>query len=285
MIHLELEDRRYLSKLGAIPDVFMTWSRPAEVPVDWHKTENQGQIGSCQGNGLTSILERLQFVAKGDKASVVQLSRIFAYLATQKIDGLLGRDAGSTISGGIKLATTVGVCPESKTGYPLSYPHAQQVKAILSPENYTAAAEFKATEAWQCPQDPDAAMTFIGGGGGISIGIMYYSSLIPRDRVIRSFNPPSRTGGHAMAVLGYKRNGNLIGVNSHADGEYEITPEAWVSMMKHKWTAAVGLAGAEVPRQVVWAEELQWIPDNPIRFSDPLEYQPPVGPNPAGELA
>ena len=271
MIHLELEDRKFLSKLGAIPDVFMTWSRPAEVPVDWHKTENQGQIGSCQGNDLASILERLQYVAKGDAASVVQLSRIFAYLATQKIDGLLGRDAGSTISGGAKLATTVGVCPESKTGYPITYPHAQQVKTILSQENYTAAAEFIATEAWQCPEDPDAAMTFIGGGGGISIGIMYYGSLIPRDRVIRSFNPPSRTGGHAMAVLGYTRDGNLIGVNSHGDGAYEITPEAWVSMMKHKYTAAVGLAGAKVPRRVDWKEDLIFIPDNPIQFSEPSD--------------
>ena len=274
MIHLELEDRKFLSKLAQIPMSFQTFSRPAEVDVDWHKTENQGQIGSCQGNDLASILERLQFVAKNDKASVIQLSRIFAYLATQKIDGLLGRDAGSTISGGIKLATTVGVCPESSTGYPITYPHSQQIKTLLSQSNYDAAVPYKATQAWQCPEDPDAAMSFIGGGGGISIGIMYYSGLIPSDRVIRRFNPPSRTGGHAMAVLGYTRQGNLIGVNSHGDGRYEIAPEAWIAMMRHKYTAAVGLAGAPEPRHVDWKNELQWIPDNPL-----------LAPNPNGELA
>ena len=77
-----------------------------------------------------------------------------------------------------------------------------------------------------------------------------------------------------MAVLGYTRQGNLIGVNSHGDGRYEIAPEAWIAMMRHKYTAAVGLAGAPEPRHVDWATELQWIPDNPL-----------LEPNPTGELA
>jgi len=277
MIFLELEDRKFLSSLEPAPVEFRTFSRPPEIDVYWHRTENQGPVGSCQGNGLTSILERLQFVRTNDKTQVVQLSRMFAYLATQKIDRLLGQDRGSTISGGAKLALTVGAPPESLTGYTGRYPDGAGIKRILSQENYNAGAPFKALKAWQASADIEECMNFIAGGGGISIGISWYSGLIPRDRIVRSFNPPSRTGGHALAVLGYTRNGNLIGVNSHGDGRYEITPNAWRQMVNHRFTAAVGLTGTTAPRIVDWQQELSFVPDN--IFVDPLN------PNPAGELA
>ena len=78
----ELEDESFFETLQDLPPQWAEFSRPDEVKIDWHKTENQGPIGSCQGNDLASCLERLAFI-RGDK---VQLSRIFAYLATQKIE-------------------------------------------------------------------------------------------------------------------------------------------------------------------------------------------------------
>ena len=80
----EKEDHAFLNALSEVPMATKAWSefsRPAEIGVEWHHTEDQGQIGSCQGNDLSSVLERLAFV-RGER---VQLSRIFAYLATQKI--------------------------------------------------------------------------------------------------------------------------------------------------------------------------------------------------------
>lgn len=252
---LDLEDRAAFDALPPIPRAFAAFSRPAEVPVDWHKTENQGQIGSCQGNGLTSVLERLQFVRFRDPARVVQLSRMFAYLATQKLDGLLGNDQGSTISNGVKLALSVGVPPEELTGYPSAYPGRAERDRILSQANYAAGEPFKAVSSWRCPEDPDEAMNFIGGGGGISFGIPYWEGLIPRDRVVRSFNPPSRFGSHAMANLGYTVRGTMRGVNSHKDGPFEIAPEAWRAMIRHPWTVAIGLVGTEDSGPVDWLND------------------------------
>jgi hypothetical protein len=249
---LDLEDRGTLAALAPIPREFATFSRPAEVGVDWHHTENQGQIGSCQGNGLTSCLERLTFVRT---RRAEQLSRIFAYLATQKIDNLLGNDQGSTISGGAKLALRYGVCPESLTGYPRAYPSAGERARILTEANYQAGEKFKAVSSWQVPEDPEEAMNFIGGGGAISFGIIWYSGLIPSDRVVRSYNAGARGGGHAMAVLGYTKGGNLLAVNSWGDGRYEITPGAWRSMMRHGYTAAVGLVGTSEPTPVDWTRD------------------------------
>lgn len=244
---LELEDRLFLGALQTMPPEFKSFARPESVDVAWHNTENQGSIGSCQGNDLSSCMERLEFVAK---KNVVQLSRIFAYLATQKIDGLLGADNGSTISGGAKLAMTRGCCPEELTGYPRAYPGAADRAKILSEANYAAGEPFKALSVWQVPADPDEACNWIGGGGAISIGIRWPG--IPKDRVIRTYNGGS--GGHAQAVLGYKANGNLIAVNSWGDGAYEIMPQAWKQMHADRYTAMVGLAGSVEPQPVNWLE-------------------------------
>lgn len=245
----EREDRKFYRSLPVLPmqsDAWRTFSRPAEVVIDWHRNEDQLQIGSCQGNGLSSVLERCAFVI-GKK---VQLSRIFAYLATQKIDGLLGSDNGSTISGGAKLALETGCPLESITGYPRTYPGRAERNQILSEANYKAAAPYKALSAWQCTRDHEETLNFIGGGGGISFGIRYGNATIPSDRVIRRFVPGR--GGHAMCILGYTRDGDLRAVNSHGDGMYLITPNAWQQMLADSWTTAIGLMGSKEPVPVDW---------------------------------
>lgn len=253
---LEREDRELLTGLPDLPYSFRTYGRPDEIRVDWHKTENQGRMGSCRGHSGTSGLERLQLVKhRGDASQVKQLSEIFFYLATQKIDGLLGRDVGSTISGGLKLVLGTGCPEEALTGYPTSYPDRGDRSRILSRGNYEAGDPFKAKSAWKVPEDPEEAMNFIGGGGVIDFGVSFWQGMIPRDRVVRSFRPPSRTGGHAMVALGYTREGNLEAVNSHGDGPYLITPDGWRQMVRHQRSAFVGYIGSDEPEPVDWLSQ------------------------------
>jgi hypothetical protein len=240
---LEREDRAFLVAQQDMPKAFRAFGRPAEVSTGWHKDENQGYLGSCQGNDLTSCLERLQ---KVQGKTPEQLSRIFAYIATQKTDGLIGADQGSTISGGAKLALQYGVCPESMTGYPNAYPDAAARSKILSPANYQAGAPYKAKSTCAATEEPDDAMDFIGGGGAWSLGMLWWRGMIPADRVVRKYAPPAGTrSGHAIAVLGYTKDGLLIPINSHGDGEFYFTPEAWRQVMRHPYTACIGLMGNE----------------------------------------
>ena len=251
---LDLEDRELLAHLPPIPATFRGFGRPGRVDVDWHRHESQGAMGSCQGNDLSSCLERLHFVATGQR---VQLSRIFAYLATQEIDGLLGVDQGSTISGGVRLAMKHGVPPEDLTGYPSRYPNRRDISRILAADHYSAGEPFKAMSQWAVGPEADEAMDWIGGGGAISIGIAWYSGIIPADRIVRSFQPRGRFGGHAVAVLGYE-GGLLTAVNSHGDGPFQITSTAWRQMHAHSYSAMVGLAGHSVPQPVDWTKETPW---------------------------
>lgn len=260
---LELEDRELLAGLRDVPRAFKSFARPASVGLEWHHTENQGQLGSCQGNDLASCGERLAWVAGGAR---LQLSRIFAYLATQKIDGLLGADRGSTISGGAKLITTVGLPLEDLTGYPSRYPDVNQRRAILSDANYAAAAAHMAASTWRVPAEPDEARNWIGGGGAISLGIRWPG--MPAGRVFRRFT--GGRGGHAIAVLGYDSLDGVAGidlrpgephlavVNSHGDGPFAITDDAWVQMHRDSYTAAVGLAGDAEPAPRKVRIHLDW---------------------------
>ena len=251
---LDQEDREMLAALPSTPSTFRGYGRPERVSVDWHRHENQGRLGSCQGNDLTSCLERLHLVATGRR---IQLSRIFAYLATQQIDGLLGADRGSTITGGARLALQHGVPPEETTGYPDSYPGRSQRSHILSAKNFASGEPYKALSKWAVSPDAEDAMDWIGGGGAVSIGIAWYGGLLPRDRIVRRFRPPGRYGGHAVAVLGYEDD-LLVAVNSHGDGPFRITPDAWRQMHAHRHSAMVGLAGSVEPEPIDWTRETPW---------------------------
>lgn len=242
---LEMEDREFLSGLRDIPQSFKGFARPESVGVEWHKTENQGSIGSCQGNDLASCVERVAFVGDGSK---VQLSRIYAYLRTQKLDGLLGSDRGSTISNGGKVALE-GLPLEELTGYPKSYPGSAERSRILG----VGQLNHKATSLWKVPEDPDEARNWIGGGGAISVGILWPG--IPSDRILKSYKGGS--GGHANAVLGYDAT-YLIAVNSWGDGPWRITNDAWRQMWRHQWTAMVGIAGDAEPEPKPVVIQLDW---------------------------
>lgn len=254
----EAEDEAFLKELRRprLPKAFKTFARPAEIlPEESHQLEDQGPMGSCQGHGIASCTEQLNYIATaGDRT---QLSNIFAYLATQWIDGLLGSDRGSTISGGVSLATNKGICPLANAPYPnpVRYPNDSQRRAILSEANYAAGAPFKVRSSVGI-RSHEQALEWIGGGGVLSLGI----SWPPRIETINGRKTATAAtrggGGHAIAGLGYRRNGNLIFANSH-NYWLDITPSAFEAMLRHQWTVCIGLSDMAnpKPRDLSWLKE------------------------------
>src|SRR5574343_923506 len=86
-------------------------------PRGWLNVENQGNVGSCQGHSLTTTMEGAYYLAT---AGSIQLCRNFAYVMSQKVDNISG-DSGSTVSGGVKVATSAGLCREELWKYSGSY--------------------------------------------------------------------------------------------------------------------------------------------------------------------
>lgn len=246
---IDKEDRQFLDTLDdastAIP-MAGTYEEVRLDPRQLVKLESQGRQGSCAGHSLSSIMEWCYTVATG--GIVLQLSRAMAYYETQRIDGIRG-DSGSTISGGVRLATNTGVCEETLWPYPANYNPARpnNWQAIL-----TNAAKYKIARSVRI-RNYDDYRGFVGSGqGGVHNGIAWGSSM--NRAVIETFTPGG--GGHAIAGLCLSSRvdsqgrpfiwilnswGGQFGSREYP-GWQEWSPTAINQMLSHRWTVMIGLS-------------------------------------------
>lgn len=250
-------DRENLKNLEAmaIPMPAMTFAAPDEIdPRPWHRIENQKSMGSCQGHALSSVTEFAYHIETGE---VIQFSPMWCYIMTQKIDGLLGRDQGSTINGGMQCAKKYGVCRVET----FPYPNPVKYSTKIPPEAALEAIKYKIRSHVMC-KSYDDILQFIGAGlGGVEIGISWNKSCTPDSNgVIKSYKDGG--GGHAVCFLGYKKNGNLYLANSWDenwgdDGYAEVTPDAVNQMAKGRWTVMIGLSDMTTPepRKIDWKKD------------------------------
>lgn len=163
-----------------------------EVEQD-HSFVAQGLVvHNCQGQSLADSGEWLYVIAEGKE---IQLSRGFAYLASQEYDGIRG-DSGSTLSGGTKAAAR---------GLPLesSFEYTDNYNALLS--RYRSQRDsLLAGDVYQFPgaaplaSAEDCYRWLSGWLGTIQIGIAWG---LPDAWEITSYSPGR--GGHAVVIAGY----------------------------------------------------------------------------------
>ena len=241
------EDWDYIDLLPSDAAVLAMRGTYDEVRVDVRKVmrvENQGSVGSCQGHSLSTCCELAYYIATGDVSR--QLSRSYGYYETQRIDRISG-DRGSTISGGIKLATQRGIPEESLWKYSGRYDPARPANWSEVEQN---AATHKIGQAYRMTSY-DGIRTFLGSGQGwISIGISWGREM--NSALVNSFSG-SGGGGHAIALLGLSERTDNSGrpfvhmLNSWCAswgnrGWAEWSPAAIEQMMRHRFTAAFGLS-------------------------------------------
>jgi hypothetical protein len=246
---IEQEDRAFLDSLPSASDNVPVFGSYEEVTLDPRsivKLENQGAQGSCAGHSLSSCMEWCYAIATG--GTVKQLSRAMAYYETQRIDGIRG-DSGSTISGGIRLATATGVCEEQLWPYPARYNPARpsDYQAVL-----TNAAKYKIGRAVKI-RTYDDYRAFVGSGqGGVHNGIAWGNSM--NRAVVETFSAGG--GGHAIAGLCLSERKDSQGrpyvwiLNSWGGqfgsreypGWQEWSPTAISQMLSHRWTEMIGIS-------------------------------------------
>jgi hypothetical protein len=241
------EDQEFLNSLPDESPVLAmrgTYSEIAFDPRTVMKVENQGSVGSCQGHDLSSCVELCYYIATDDLTR--QLSRSYAYYETQRIDGING-DRGSTISGGIKLATTRGIPQEKLWTYSGRYENKRPANWT---EVETDAQQHKIGQSYKM-STYDGVRTFLGSGqGGISIGISWGGEM---DRAIVNSFSGAGGGGHAIALLSLSTRldvsgrpfvwmMNSWGANWGNAGWSEWAPQAVEQMLRHRYTACFGLS-------------------------------------------
>ncbi|NBW16889.1 MAG: hypothetical protein EBR82_53820, partial [Caulobacteraceae bacterium] len=142
---IDLEDRSAL-EANATPFLVASsdYLAPPEIdPRGKVRHDRQGSMGSCQGFSLANSCEYLLLLAMRLKeySGEYQFSSLYAYLESQRFDGLLGRDVGSTIGAGLKVAKDVGMLPEKALPYRTPYP--SNARSMITDAMRSQASTFK----------------------------------------------------------------------------------------------------------------------------------------------
>jgi hypothetical protein len=245
---IDKEDFDYLHSLSGEDQIMALCGSYTEVAIDPRKVmriENQGPVGACQGHSISSGCEWIYILVTGD--TTLQLSRAYGYYESQRIDGLLGRDAGSTIQAGVKLAMEKGICPEVLWPYQNKY-------APTPPrpiqELYDAAAKYKIAKSVRLTSY-DAIRTFLGSGQGmVHLGIPWNSSV---DKAVVPSYYGGNSGGHSIGLYALSDRKDSQGrpylwmMNSWSEswgnhGWAEWSPDAISAMLKQQWAVFVGIS-------------------------------------------
>lgn len=211
-------------------------------PTRFLKVENQGSAPSCVGNSITTVAECIAGLQAGDFSKVPQFSRKFAWENGQKKwMGRVDWKQGCTIEAGVKALIQDGVPRESVAPY--------EFKALsLTPEAYADAKNFKAKNSVVIGNAAEAK-NFLGGGyGGIEIGVIWTQRMTQCRGMLRlsDVREDDSRGGHAVAIVGYRKNGNFLLVNSWGtqwgvNGVAEVEPAAMDYLLSRPYTVAIGI--------------------------------------------
>jgi hypothetical protein len=226
------------------------WEAPKELdPRQWWQISNQGQMGSCQGNALADSAEICHLLQTGE---VVQFSRNWAYYCSQKFDGLLGRDQGSTLNGGGKAASQIGFVLESDFPYTDNYRQGlSQFESRYDELIQKAALE---TMYGEVPlQSYDDIYLFLASlAGPVQIGVLWG---VGNGWEIKQYRAGG--GGHSVIFAGYlKVNGwpkpGLLEANSWGpqvgDRGWQLWhPDAVQAACRHQWNVFVGRSDMKSP--------------------------------------
>ncbi len=248
---------QWCSALPAYGDAAYTATIPAEFLPTWIQIEDQGQIGSCAGNSLTSCGEICERNEHGGKL-YRQFSRMAAYQIGKKRDGIRG-DNGMTIDSGVWYGTQHGFSLESDYPYPSPpvYPGDN-----IPPQAFGKVFKI---ESGRLVRDYDPFMQWLTTNQGpIYIGMRWTKWCDADKNYITTFLGPQRNdrhgGGHAVFFYGWTtQNGVKCPIlwNSWSRkwgnmGRKAVFPTAIKEMLADKITTCIAFTWRRRPEPQNW---------------------------------
>jgi C1A family cysteine protease len=183
--------------------------RPWCTPV-----ENQGNIGSCTGQAITSAIE----IILKKKGKALELSRLFVYYQERLLEGTTRIDAGAYLRDGIKACYTWGTPQERLWAY-----NTRLFATKPSQPAYTEALTRKITRYERCTNF-ESVKAALASGSPVVVGFVVYQSFLSTvvSRTGRMPYPSTREqalGGHAVCLVGYNdATKTFIAKNSWGSG-------------------------------------------------------------------
>ncbi len=203
---------------------------------------DQGQLGSCTGNGVAGVL---QFDAMKEGLPDTSVpSRLFIYYNERVMEGTVDSDSGAQIRDGIKTVATTGACDETLWPYDIA-----QFAVKPPAAGYTAAEGQRAIVYSRVGQTLSHMKGCLASGYPIVFGFTVYDSFegaeVARTGVVpMPASGESVLGGHCVVAVGYDDASQRFTIrNSWGDGwgraGYATMPYAYLlsqSLASDFWT-------------------------------------------------
>jgi C1A family cysteine protease len=182
---------------------------------------NQGKRGTCVGFGSANMRDVQEL-----SDSLIQVSPLFIYLESKKIDGLPAGTEGTTLKAALTVLKNIGVCPESDLPY--TEPNFSADTSTLA-QNATKGKISAYARVYTIEEIKQA----IYQDGPVLIGCsitQQFRDLPPSENVfIKSLFGGQMVGGHCMSLHGWDDSiGAFKLKNSWADWG-NINGYAWMS--------------------------------------------------------
>lgn len=203
-------------------------------PATWLRIEQQKSWPSCGGHSLSSATEYLHWLKTGD---IVQLSRMFAWVESQKQDGRPSKNDGITIWSSVQVIKKIGLPLEELAPYQVGNWYTE-----FSEETYGDANTRKAENHYKMKSVEDIRDFVKSGMGGILCGV-------PWDFNMRAW--------HAVPILHVTNSDKFKGPNSWPlsvdkdgpkDGFFEWSEEKLDRYINTRGTVFYGISDLSTPQ-------------------------------------
>ena len=224
--------------LYAAPLVRFPQGLPPSVDLrpDCPPVYDQGQLGSCTGNGIAAAIE---FDLMKQNAQAFIPSRLFIYYNERAIEGTINQDSGAQIRDGIKAVATLGAPPETDWPYDIGK------FAVKPPDSAYADAKNDLVTAYaRVAQVLNQMQGCLADGYPFVFGFTVYESFesptVAQTGIVPMPSPGEKVmGGHCVVCVGFDdskrvffiRNswGSVWGLNGYCTMPYEYLLGAHLS--------------------------------------------------------
>ena len=167
--------------------------------------EDQYDLGSCTANAVANAYELL--VNMYLPAESVDLSRLFIYYNSRRLEGTVTEDTGAFLSDTLKAAKNFGICAESLWPYDIN-----KFNVKPTEECYVDARKRQLTNFTEV-QSADDAVSALNNNQPVVFGLPIskdFSYLSWQDPILKMPDDSDEVGGHAMCMVGYNLDSKMF---------------------------------------------------------------------------
>jgi len=201
----------------------------AALPLDkdlrqaWWKINDQEDTGSCVGWASTDGVMRYHLAMAGRLGKNEMVSPRCTWMASKETDEFISRPETFIEGAGTSLKTAMDICRKYGVVLESVLPFHIGTLMYTGSENafFAGAAQRRVSAYFNLAKNLGQWRTWLASGGPILAGLTVdatWDNATPTHGILDTFQPNTGRGGHAVCIVGYRKDGRFIIRNSWGTG-------------------------------------------------------------------